>query len=111
MARTLSKAGLISVLGEKTGFKKAELTEVLDALAEVVREELLDLPAGGRVKLPGIATLVKRLAPARGPRMGRNPQTGEPVKIKAKPEHLDVKAKIDKALKEAVLKGKRNRKK
>lgn len=109
---TVSKPGLIKALCERHGYEHpGVLKELLDDLASVVLEEMLALPAGGRVKLPGIVTLVKRMAPARGPRMGRNPQTGEAVKIKAKPEHLDVKAKIDKELKLSVLKGKKVAKK
>jgi len=66
--------------------------EVLDELAEVGYREAkkgFTIPGFGKL------VLVKRKA-----RMGRNPQTGEPVKIPAK---TVVKFRIAKACKDAVL--------
>jgi nucleoid DNA-binding protein len=99
----MTKSELINELFTTTGVKKADLKDVLDALAAVVHAELVAMPGDGKIVIPGIVTLKKRQVPARPARMGRNPQTGEAIRIAAKPAHLDVKAKVDKDLKAVIV--------
>lgn len=74
----MTKSQLIDTLATKSGVEKKTAKAVLEALTELVHATL---KKGGEVKLQDLGKfkLVKRKA-----RMGRNPQTGEPIKIAAK---------------------------
>jgi len=74
----LSKTSVISEIAGNTGESRAAVERVLDALAELAASELQE---GRVVSLPGIG----RLEPVeRKARMGRHPQTLEPMQIPAK---------------------------
>ena len=91
-AKPMTKAQLISTLADRVGLQKKMVAEVLDQLAEIGYKEAkkgFTIPGFGKL------VLVKRKA-----RMGRNPQTGDPVKIPAK---TVLKFRISKACKDAVL--------
>ncbi|MEW5722627.1 MAG: HU family DNA-binding protein [Thermodesulfobacteriota bacterium] len=88
----MTKAELISNIAGETGLSKAAAEKALDALlANVVKGV-----KAGNVSLPGLGSfsVTKRKA-----RKGRNPRTGEPIKI---PASKTVKFKAAKALKDAV---------
>lgn len=88
-----NKAELVSEVAEKTGFKKKEVAQALDALFGSIQE---DLAKGSRVQLIGFGTFEVR---HRAARKGRNPQTGAEIQIPAS----EVPAfKPGKALKDAV---------
>ena len=89
----MNKAELVAAVAEKTGLKKGDAEKAVKAFSEVVAEELAN---GGKVQLVGFGTfeLSKRAA-----RKGRNPQTGEAMKIKAS---KTPKFKPGKAFKDAV---------
>ena len=91
-AKRLTKAQLTAHLAEKVGVTKKQAGEFLETLAETAYKE-----AKKGFTIPGIGKLVvvKRKA-----RMGRNPATGEPLKIAAK---TVLKFRIAKAAKDAVL--------
>ena len=95
--KPLSKSALLSALSEKTNLTKKDVDAFLEALTEIAYKEAKSV---GKFTLPGfgILKLVQRAA-----RMGRNPATGENIKIKA-----SRKAKITplKAFKDAALTGK-----
>jgi len=95
MAGMMTKSQLVGRLADKAKITKSAAVTVLDELASLAAKE-----AKNGFPLPGIGkvVLVNRKA-----RMGRNPQTGEPIKIPAK---RVVRIRIAKALKDAVL-GKR----
>jgi DNA-binding protein HU-beta len=65
----------------------------LDILAETAIQETRK---NGEFMIPGLGKLVKA---QRAARMGRNPQTGEAIKIKAK---TAVKFRVAKAAKDAI---------
>ena len=92
MARAMSKSHIANHLSEKAGTTKKTAGELLDALAALAQKE-----AKNSFTLPGIGKLV---LVNRKARMGRNPQTGEPLKIPAK---RVVKFRVAKACKVAVL--------
>lgn len=79
-----TKAQMARAIEAKTGIKHQDVNEVLDALADVVLE---DLAAGG----PGSASLAGLIKvdivaqTARPERQGRNPATGEAITIAARP--------------------------
>ena len=74
---TSDKSHLISVIAEHTGASKVVSKEALDAVLETVS---MSLKKNKRVQLLGFGTfdVSKRKA-----RKGRNPATGEEIKIKA----------------------------
>lgn len=73
----MNKADLIDRVAQTTGEAKSKVSAVVDATVLSVQSALAK---GERVALPGLGTFQAR---ARNARMGRNPQTGAPVKIPA----------------------------
>ncbi|MBD3266640.1 HU family DNA-binding protein [bacterium] len=90
--KPMTKAQLVSHMSEKLGLTKKQVTEFFDELANVGYKEAkkgFTLPGFGKL------VLVKRKA-----RTGRNPATGEPIKIPAK---TVVKFRVSKQCKDAIL--------
>jgi DNA-binding protein HU-beta len=92
MAKALSKSQIAAELAEKTEITKKQAVEVLDHLAALAYKN-----AKNTFTLPGIGKLV---LVNRKARMGRNPATGETIKIPAK---RVVKFRVAKAAKDAIL--------
>ncbi|MBI5729151.1 MAG: HU family DNA-binding protein [Candidatus Magasanikbacteria bacterium] len=90
----LTKSALLSLLAEKSGLSKKDVAAFLDTLAETAYKEV---KKAGVFVLPGFGKMVKV---HRAERMGRNPATGETIKIAAK---TVAKFRLSKAAKEAVL--------
>lgn len=92
MAKPLTKTQIADHLAKKTGTTKKTATEMLNELSELAYKQ-----AKNSFTLPGIGKLVvvKRKA-----RKGRNPQTGETIRIPAKKV---LKFRISKVCKDAVL--------
>jgi nucleoid DNA-binding protein len=86
----ITQSEMVEDLAEKTGFPKGEVKHLLHALEEYTATEVVK---GNRVKIAGVV-IAPALKKATKSRMGRNPQTGEPVKIKAKPATVKLKARI-----------------
>ena len=90
----MTKAELIEKMAKDAKISKVAASSVLDSFMANVTKALKK--KDGRVTLVGFGTFVKTRQKAR---KGRNPQTGEPIKIKARNV---VKFKAGKQLKEAV---------
>ena len=88
----LTKAATLAALAGKTGVTKKAAGEFVDELVKLAYKE-----AKNSFTLPGFGKLV---LVNRKARMGRNPATGESIKIPAK---RVVKFRVAKACKEAVL--------
>jgi len=73
----MNKGDLVDVVAKNTGESKRLVGEVLDELVTQVQKTV---KKGEKVTLPGFGTFERR---ARSARTARNPQTGEPIKIKA----------------------------
>lgn len=71
----MNKAQLIELVAEKTKTTKAQSENILNATLEAIQEALSD---GDEVKLVGFGTFSRT---SRKARTGRNPKTGESVKI------------------------------
>jgi nucleoid DNA-binding protein len=95
----LTSTELVSELAESTGYTKSDVRHFLDALAELITD---CVGQGTRVQVGGILVEPK-LKKARKSRMGRNPATGESVKIPAKPASVVLKAKVVAPLSKAKL--------
>lgn len=92
--KPLTKAQLIGALSDKVGMTKVEVGRFLDTLQATA---VAETKKAGEFTLPGFGKLVKS---ARKARMGRNPQTGESIKIPAK---TVVKFRVAKACKDAII--------
>jgi DNA-binding protein HU-beta len=75
--KTVTQSALLAHFAEQTGLARAEAKRVMESYVDIIRAHVLK---GVKVKIGDIGTLMIRFRKAR---MGRNPQTGEPVKIKA----------------------------
>jgi DNA-binding protein HU-beta len=90
---TVPLSKVAAELAEKTGMTKKDATGALDEfIALVVRH----LKKGNKVRVTGLGIFQVRARPAR---MGRNPATGEAIKIKASKK---VAFRVAKDLKEAI---------
>lgn len=85
---------MIANLAEANGMSKKDVAAFFDAIAEMVYKEV---KKSGECIVPGFGKLVKAKRKARE---GRNPATGETIKIPAK---TVVKFRLAKAVKDAVL--------
>jgi len=95
-AKPLSKTKIVSILAEKAGTSKKTIVGFFDELHKLAVKEAKG--GAGKFVIPGIGRVVKAHRKAR---LGRNPQTGEQIKIKAK---TVVRLRPAKVLKDAVLK-------
>jgi DNA-binding protein HU-beta len=93
-ARRMGKSELFSHFAERFDVKRTQARDFFDELAVLCEKEL---KRSGEFVLPG---MVKLVVQKRKARLGRNPATGEPIKIPAK---TVVKARIIKQLKDSVL--------
>ena len=76
-AETVTLRHLATAVAEGHGLPKAKATAVLTAMVGAIAKHL---KKGARIRLNGLGILQVRKRPAR---MGRNPATGEAIKIKA----------------------------
>lgn len=91
----MKKVELVEAVAEKTGLTKADATRAIDATFDAITESLTK---GEKTTLVGFGTFG---VSERAARNGRNPQTGETVKIAAR---TAVTFKAGSALKDAVNK-------
>jgi len=89
----MTKQDLVNFIAEETGLTKADSTRALDALMMGITE---GLKKEGKVTLTGFATFEVKQKAARE---GRNPRTGETVKI---PARKAVTVKAGSKLKDAL---------
>ena len=92
MAR-MTQTEIVNQLADKSGLKKTEVKGLFDAIADLAVKEV---KKNGEFTLPGFGKLKKTQRKARE---GRNPATGQPIKIPAK---TTVKFSLGKAMKDAV---------
>ena len=89
----MNKTELVAAMAEQAEMNKKDAEKALTAFTEVVAKELKN---GGKVQLVGFGTFE---VSERAAREGRNPQTGETMKIDASKAP---KFKAGKALKDEV---------
>jgi DNA-binding protein HU-beta len=90
----MTKSQMLAALSEKAEVSKKQAGALVDAMIEMAYSEV---KKNGVFAIAGLGKLVKVNRKAR---MGRNPATGESIKIPAK---TVVKFRLAKAAKEAVL--------
>lgn len=89
----MNRAELIVAMAKKAELTQKDAEKALKAFTDVVAEEL---KAGGKIQLVGFGTFE---VGERAEREGRNPKTGESMKIAAS---KSPKFKAGKALKDAI---------
>jgi DNA-binding protein HU-beta len=89
----MNKGELIEAVAQDANITKAQAQAALDAFVSNVQKSL---KSGNKVTLVGFGTFS---ASTREERMGRNPQTGQPIRI---PARRVAKFSAGKALKEAI---------
>ena len=92
MAKMMSKSQTMAHLAQKTGLSKKQVVGLFDEMFTLACKE-----AKNGFVLPGFGKLVLANRKAR---IGRNPQTGEPIKSPAK---RVCKFRLAKQMKDAVL--------
>ncbi len=92
MAKAMTKAQIVAELAEKTGLAKKQVAQMMEEICSLAYKQ-----AKNGFTLPGLGKLV---VVQRKARMGRNPQTGEAIKIPAK---RTLKFRVAKAAKDAIL--------
>ena len=93
MAAGMTKTQLVRHLAEKHELSNKQVAALIDYIAEVAVKET---KKNGVFVVPGLGRLVKSNRKAR---VGRNPQTGEAIKIPAK---TVVKFRVAKAVKDTI---------
>ena len=86
----LTQTQLAGEIAERSGITKSDAKRALEALEDVVLEQLADAE---KVRIGGVVQLAVRVKDATKPRKGRNPATGEEITIAAKPAAVTVKAR------------------
>ena len=89
----MNKNDLASAMAEDVGITKSSAIKALDAMTNSIKSALR---AGDKVSIPGFGTFQ---AKHRSARMGRNPATGETIRIAASNSPT---FKAGKALKDAL---------
>ena len=89
----MNKSELIDAVADRTGVAKSTVDEVLKGMTETIETQVA---SGDKIAIPGFISFqkVKRAA-----RTGRNPRTGETIKI---PASATVKVTAGARLKSAV---------
>lgn len=90
----MTKSQVVGLLAEKTALQKKTVAALL---AELVTLATKETKSSGQFVIPGLGKAVKAHRKAR---RGRNPRTGEAIKIPAK---TVVKFRLAKAFKDAVI--------
>jgi DNA-binding protein HU-beta len=90
----MTKSQFVAKLAENSGIPKKQADTVLTKMVDMI---IGSVKKGDVVKIPNLGAWRKRKTSAR---MGRNPQTGEPIKI---PARVKVRFSVAKSFKEAVL--------
>ena len=75
---TMTKADIVEKVYQKIGFSKKEASELVELVFASLKDVLVK---GDKVKISGFGNFVVR---GKNERIGRNPQTGEQIKISAR---------------------------
>ena len=98
MAAGMTKTQLVRHIAEKHELSNKQVAALMESFADIAIKET---KKNDVFVLPGLGRLKKS---ARKARMGRNPQTGEAIKIAAK---TVVKFRVAKAVKDVIAPGKK----
>ncbi|WP_456377986.1 HU family DNA-binding protein [Thiolapillus sp.] len=104
IAKKQTKSEILTTIAEDTGLTKKDVAAVFSSLGDLITRHI-KRRGSGEFAIPDTGVKIRRVKkPARKARMGRNPATGEAMKIAAKPASTTVKVTALKALKDTVSK-------
>ncbi len=86
----LTQTQLAAAVADRAELTRTDAKRALEALEAIV---LAELGNAQKVRIGGLVQLTVRVKPAQKARKGRNPATGEEIKIAAKPASVDVRAR------------------
>ena len=92
----MSKATLVEAMVKDTGMTKAQAGAAFDSMVGTIHKAVKSPKSDNKITVPGIGTFSKSRTSAR---TGRNPKTGETLKIKAQ---NTVKCKVSSTFKDVV---------
>ncbi len=97
-----TKTQIIQAIAEDTELSRKQVSAVFDSLAGLIQRNM-QKRGSGEFSIPQAGIKIRRVRkPARKARMGRNPATGETIKIAAKPASTVIKVVALKALKDTI---------
>jgi integration host factor subunit alpha len=74
----MTKAEIVETIYERVGFSKKESADLVETVFSIIKDTLAD---GEKVKISGFGNFVVR---QKNERKGRNPQTGEEIRLPAR---------------------------
>jgi len=95
----MTKTDLFRETAAALGMKQADVKRVIEHAMSLVSDSVVD---GEDVALSGFGTFRRKVVPAKPARMGRNPATGEAMKLKAKPASSKITFHVAKAWKDRL---------
>lgn len=103
IATRQTKTQILQAIADETSLSRKQVGDVLSSLGGLVKRHM-QRRGSGEFSIPDTGVKIRRVKkPARKARMGRNPATGEAIKIAAKPAATVVKVVALKALKDTLL--------
>lgn len=95
----MRKAAIISHIAGETGLTHNQVGSVMAELDVLIHRHIKKRSVG-EFTLPGLLKIRTVKQPATKARMGRNPRTGEQIRIKAKPAYTRIRIKALKGLRD-----------
>jgi len=102
IATRQTKTQILQTIADETGLTRKQVGDVFVSLGSLVQRHM-QRRGSGEFSIPDTGVKIRRVKrPARKSRMGRNPATGEVIKIAAKPATTVIKVLALKALKDSL---------
>lgn len=97
-----TKTQILNAIAEDTGLARKDVAAVFTSMSNLISRHVMRR-GSGEFSVPDCGIKVRRvIKPRTKARMGRNPATGEAIKIPAKPAKTVVKVAALKALKDKI---------
>ena len=97
-----TKTQILQAIADETNLSRKQVGDVFTSLGSLVQRHM-QRRGSGEFSIPDTGVKIRRVRkPARKARMGRNPATGEAIKIAAKPASTVIKVVALKALKDTL---------
>jgi nucleoid DNA-binding protein len=102
IANKQTKLQIITTIAEDTGLNRKDVAAVFSSMSDLISRHI-QRRGSGEFVIPDTGVKIRRIKkPRTKARMGRNPATGEAIKIAAKPATTVVKVSALKALKDKI---------
>ena len=102
IAQKQTKTQILTAIAEDTGLARKDVAAVFSSMSDLITRHVMKR-GSGEFSIPDCGIKVRRVVkPRTKARMGRNPATGEEIKIAAKPAKTVVKLTALKALKDKI---------